>query len=204
MLEELTDEELIKCYREKNPDAIEVLIQRYKNYIRKRIKNSYIVGTEIEDLVQEGTIGLFKAICEYDPDREADFKNFANICITSHMNTAFKTATRKKHMPLNNSISLDQQIVNQEDENITLMDIIKKDAGLTPEELVISQENLERLIEYMKSVLSKFELDVAILHIKGKSYHEIALLMKKTPKSIDNALQRIKRKLIEVKIGKVI
>ncbi|ONI43040.1 RNA polymerase factor sigma-70 [Candidatus Epulonipiscium fishelsonii] len=204
MLEKLTDEELIKCYREKNLDAIEILIQRYKSYVKKRIKNIYIVGIERDDLVQEGMIGVFKAVCEYNPSKEIDFRNFANICITNQMNTVFKAAYRKKHMPLNNSVSLDQQIINQEDENITLMDIIKEDTGLTPEELVISQENMERLIEYMKSVLSKFELDVAVLHIKGKSYQEIALLMNKSPKSIDNALQRIKRKLVEMKIGKVI
>lgn len=195
--EVLTDEELIAAYQTGDLESIEVLIQRYKSFVRKKIKSNYFIGADREDLIQEGMIGLFKAICDYNPNREASFKSFATLCITRQLSTAFKTATRQKHMPLNTSISLNLPIGGEEDDQITLMDTLKDDINHNPEELIIHQEDLEMLQKHMKETLSELEWEVLLSHTQGKNYHEIAKDMGKSVKSIDNALQRIKRKLSE-------
>ena len=197
-LEQLTDEQLIEVYRNQEHEAVEVLVQRYKQFVRRKIKANYFIGADREDLVQEGMIGLFKAICDYNPNRDASFRSFASICITRQLSTAFKTATRQKHRPLNTSISLNLPISTEEDESITLMDTIKVTDGITPEELVINQEDLINLQTHIKKTLSSLEWEVLKLHTQGKDYHEIAKEMNKSIKSIDNALQRIKRKLVEI------
>lgn len=196
-LETLTDEQLIQVYRTNNPEAIEVLVQRYKIFVKAKIKSNFFVGADKEDLIQEGMIGLFKAICDYNPAKDASFKSFASICITRQLITAFKTATRQKHMPLNTSISLNLPVAGDEDDNITLMDTIKGSENQNPEMLMIDKEGLEDLKKHMKESLSDFEWKVLSFHTNGKNYHEIADLMDKSIKSIDNALQRIKRKLSE-------
>lgn len=196
-LENLTDEELIVVYRNGELDAIEVLVQRYKYFVRRKIKANYFIGADKEDLIQEGMIGLFKAICDYNPNKDASFKSFATICIIRQLSTAFKTATRQKHMPLNNSISLNVPLNNDEDDSITLMDTIKEKDELSPEEFVIHQEDLQNLKKHIKESLSPLEWKVIALHTEGKNYHEIAKEMDKSVKSIDNALQRIKRKLAQ-------
>lgn len=193
----LTDEELIEAYRCNNLEAIEVLVQRYKIFVRNKIKSTFFVGADKEDLIQEGMIGLFKAICDYDSSKEASFKSFATLCITRQVSTAFKTATRQKHMPLNTSISLNLPVGGEDEEGITLMDILKGSENQNPESMMIDKEDLERLKKHMKESLSDFEWKVLALHTRGRNYHEIAEDMDKSVKSIDNALQRIKRKLSE-------
>ncbi len=200
--EDMTDEELIQNYRNGYIDAIEVLVQRYKKFVRAKIRSNYFIGIDKEDLIQEGMIGLFKAICDYNMTMDTSFKVFANICVTRQISTAFKTVTRQKHIPLNTSISLNIPISNkgEEGEDITLMDTIKSAPSFNPENVVIDQESLERLNQYIKKSLSKMEWQVLNLHTQGKNYHEIASELQKSVKCIDNALQRIKRKLSAVYI----
>lgn len=202
-LEEMTDEALITLYRQGENNAIELLVQRYKKLVRNRIKVNFFIGADKEDLIQEGMIGLFKAICDYNPEKEASFKSFATLCVTRQISTAFRTVSRQKHIPLNQSISLSIPIANksadEEDEGITLIDVIKNNVSQTPEDEVISKENVEDINEYILKVLSKLERQVLSLYMEGKNYKEIALVLDKAPKSIDNALQRIKKKLEGVK-----
>ncbi|MEG0013526.1 MAG: RNA polymerase sporulation sigma factor SigH [Cellulosilyticaceae bacterium] len=194
-LEDLPDEDLIECYREGQIQAIEVLVQRYKIFVRKRIKSNYFIGADKEDLIQEGMIGLFKAICDYNPVKDASFKSFATLCITRQISTAFKMATRQKHIPLNTSISLNIPVSTEEDDSITLMDTIKGNDTITPEDFLIYKEDLANLQKHIKESLSSLEWRVLNLHTEGRNYHEIAKDLGKSIKSIDNALQRIKRKL---------
>lgn len=195
--ETLSDESLIMLYREGVNGAVDVLIQRYKMLVRNRIKLNFLVGADKDDLIQEGMIGLFKAICDYNPEREASFKSFATLCITRQISTAFKTVTRQKHMPLNESISLNIPInkSDDEDDGITLMDVIKNNVSPSPEDEVISKENVQDINQYIDKVLSALEIKVIHLYMDGKNYREIAEILNKSPKSIDNALQRIKKKL---------
>ena len=198
-LEQLTDEELIAIYREGVNGAIEVLVQRYKKLVRAKIRASYFVGVDKDDLIQEGMIGLFKAICDYDPEKETSFKSFATLCVTRQVSTAFKAVSRQKHIPLNTSISLSIPISNkgneEDEEGITLLDTLKNNTSVTPEDEIINRENLEVLNKQIIKVLSKLEWQVLDLYISGKNYHEIAKELNKEAKSIDNALQRIKKKL---------
>lgn len=201
VLEELSDEKLIALYREGEKIAIDILVQRYKSLVRKSIRVNFFVGADKDDLIQEGMIGLFKAICDYNAEKEASFKSFANLCVTRQISTAFKAVSRQKHMPLNRSISLSIPINGKsmdEDDEMTLMDVIKNNVSPTPEDEVISKENIEGINEYIEKVLSALEIEVFNLHMEGKNYKEIAILLDKSPKSIDNALQRIKKKLESV------
>jgi len=197
-LETMSDEALIALYREGENNAIELLVQRYKKFVRNRIRVNFFIGADKDDLIQEGMIGLFKAICDYNPEKEASFKSFATLCVTRQISTAFKAVSRQKHIPLNRSISLSIPIsksFDEEDEGITLMDIIKNNVSPTPEEEVISKENVEDINEYIIKALSNLEIEVLHLYMEGKNYKEIAKVLDKAPKSIDNALQRIKKKL---------
>lgn len=198
-LESMSDEELIALYREGENNAIDLLIQRYKKFVRNRIRVNFFIGVDKDDLIQEGMIGLFKAICDYNPEREASFKSFATLCVTRQISTAFKAVSRQKHIPLNRSISLSVPISNkssdEEDEGITLMDVIKNNVSPTPEDEVISKENVEDINDYIVKALSALEIEVVHLYMDGKNYKEIAKVLDKSPKSIDNALQRIKKKL---------
>lgn len=199
ILESMSDEELIARYREGENNAIELLVQRYKKFVRNRIRVNFFIGADKDDLIQEGMIGLFKAICDYNPEREASFKSFATLCVTRQISTAFKAVSRQKHIPLNRSISLSVPISNkssdEEDEGITLMDVIKNNVSPTPEDEVISKENVEDINDYIVKALSALEIEVLHLYMDGKNYKEIAKVLDKSPKSIDNALQRIKKKL---------
>ena len=197
-LEMMSDEALIGLYRKGENQAIELLVQRYKKFVRNKIRVNFFVGADKEDLIQEGMIGLFKAICDYNPEREASFKSFATLCVTRQISTAFKAVSRQKHIPLNRSISLSIPIhksSDEEDEGITLMDVIKNSVSPSPEDEIISKENVEDINEYIIKALSDLEIEVLHLYMDGKNYKEIAKILDKTPKSIDNALQRIKKKL---------
>ena len=195
-LEKITDEELIKKYRAGANEAVEILVQRYKRLVRAKIRSTYFVGIDKDDLIQEGMIGLFKAICDYNPDKEASFSSFANLCVTRQVSTAFKSVSRQKHIPLNTSISLSVPInAGEDDDEITLIDTLKNNRTISPEDEIIGMEDLETLNNQIEKILSKLEKEVLWRYVNGENYHEIAKAMNKEPKSIDNALQRIKKKI---------
>ena len=190
----LTDEQLIVMAREGSETAQEILIEKYKGLVSALAKSYFIVGADKDDVVQEGMIGLFKAIQKFDPEREASFKTFADTCITSQILSAIKTANRKKHQPLNESISIDKE--TEEDEEITIADSLKAPGDADPEALLIFNEASGILTEGKSDILSDFEKKVLLEKFEGFNLNEIALHLDKTPKQIDNAIQRAKKKII--------
>jgi len=188
------DEQLLLRIKEGNNAALEELINKYKNFVRAKAKTYFLVGADKEDIVQEGMIGLFKAIRDFKDDKLVSFKSFAEICVTRQIITAIKTATRQKHMPLNSYISLNKPVFEDDGER-TLMDTINHDSVSDPEVLFISKEELHRIEGKINEVLSSFELEVLYLYLQDKSYNEIAAKLNKEVKSVDNALQRIKKKV---------
>lgn len=194
-LESLEDEALIELYKEGSPRAAEILVHRYKNFVRSKVRTNFFVGADREDLIQEGMIGLFKAISDYDVTRKASFRSFASICIKGQISTALKTATRQKHMVLNTSVSLDRPMFEEGDDRTTFMDLLRLEPSQGPEELLIRQEKMKHMQKKLSKVLSKLESSVLKLYIEGQSYYEISKILDRPDKSIDNALQRIKRKL---------
>jgi len=188
------DEQLLLQIKEGNNAALEQLINKYKNFVRSKAKTYFLVGADKEDIVQEGMIGLFKAIRDFKDDKLVSFKSFAEICVTRQIITAIKTATRQKHMPLNSYISLNKPVFEDDGER-TLMETINHDVVSDPEMLFIGKEELARIEGKINEVLSSFELEVLYLYLQGKSYHEIASELNKEVKSVDNALQRIKKKV---------
>lgn len=188
------DEELLLQIKNGNNAALEQLINKYKNFVRSKAKTYFLVGADKEDIVQEGMIGLFKAIRDFKGDKLVSFKSFAEICVTRQIITAIKTATRQKHMPLNSYISLNKPVFEDDGER-TLMETINHDTVSDPEMLFISKEELMRIEGKINEALSSFELEVLYLYLQGKSYQEIADNLKKEVKSVDNALQRIKKKV---------
>jgi RNA polymerase sporulation-specific sigma factor len=188
------DEDLIAAFHQGNVEVLEFLIKKYTNFVRAKARTYFLMGAEREDIIQEGMIGLYKAIRDFRADRMSSFKAFAELCITRQIITAIKTATRQKHIPLNSYVSLDKPIYDEESER-TLLDVIGAPKGSNPEELFIKQEMINKLEETMRELLSAFERKVLTLYLDGLSYHEIAGDLNKHVKSIDNALQRVKRKL---------
>lgn len=194
LYEKLSDEELVELSSSGDKNATEHLLARYKNTVRSKARMYFLVGADRDDIVQEGMIGLFKAIRDFDNTKLASFKSFAELCVRRQIITAVKAATRKKHQPLNNYISLSKPIFDDENDS-TLQDFLSELKGADPEELFIWKENAAIIGEKMQEVLSKLEKEVLSLYLGGKSYQEIAKIMDRPPKSIDNALQRIKKKL---------
>ncbi len=194
-LRQLKDEELVDLYREGSHEAIDILVQRYKNFVRSKVRTSFFIGADREDLIQEGMIGLFKAINDYNSKRQASFRSFASLCIKGQISTAFTTATRQKHMALNTSISLDKPLFLEDENRTTLMDIIRFDSSQGPEELLVHKEKMSYIEKQLKANLSPLEARVLELYLEGQSYDEISIKLKRPTKSVDNALQRIKRKL---------
>lgn len=190
----IREQEILERARNGNQDALEELMKLYKNFVRIKAKTYFIMGADKEDIVQEGMIGLFKAIRDYDETKMTSFRSFAELCITRQMITAVKTANRQKHVPLNSYVSLNKPIYDGESEK-TLLDIIESSMISDPEALIISQEELKAIHDKMKSMLSSLETDVLVLYLRGRSYSQISQSLKITHKSIDNALQRIKKKL---------
>ncbi|CUP83196.1 RNA polymerase factor sigma-70 [Clostridium baratii] len=192
--EEKNDEEIAIEAKSGNVIAQEYLINKYESFVKTKAKSYFLIGADREDIYQEGMIGLYKAIRDFNPEKLSTFKAFAELCVTRQIITAIKTATRQKHIPLNTYISLNKPIYEEESER-TLLDVL---AGLKitdPEELVISQEEKIRIEDEIEKVLSKLELKVLNSYLDGKSYQEIACDLDRHAKSIDNALQRVKRKL---------
>ena len=192
--QDMADEKIVECASNGDKMAEEYLIQKYKNFVRARSRSYFLIGADKEDIIQEGMIGLFKAIRDYRPNKQSSFRAFAELCITRQIITAVKTATRQKHIPLNSSISLNRPIYEEESER-TLLDVISGPQLTDPEELVISREEFDAIEGKMGEVLSPLEREVLLAYLDGKTYQEIALLLHRHAKSIDNALQRVKRKL---------
>lgn len=192
--EKLEDEELVKMVHEGCTHALEYLIKKYKNFVRAKSRSYFLIGADREDIVQEGMIGLYKAIRDYREDKLSTFKAFAELCITRQMITAIKTATRQKHIPLNSYISLDKPIYDEESDR-TLMDVITGTRKSDPEFLLINREEFSDIEDKMTEVLSDLERQVLIHYLDGRSYQEISDDLNRHVKSIDNALQRVKRKL---------
>ena len=192
--ENLTDEQIVEAVRNGDSIALEYLINKYKNFVRAKARSYFLIGADREDIVQEGMIGLYKAIRDYKEDKLSSFKAFAELCITRQIITAIKTATRQKHIPLNHYVSLDKPIYD-EDSDRTLLDVICGTRVSDPEELIINQEEFSGLEDKMSEILSDLERKVLMLYLDGRSYQEIAVDLKRHVKSIDNALQRVKRKL---------
>ena len=188
-----TDEELIARIRQNDEEAEGLLYERYKQLVRSRAHSYFLIGADHEDLVQEGMIGLYKAVCEYDESKSASFKSFAELCITRQILSAIKHATRKKHGPLNNYVSLNRPEMT--DGDLTLLDTVRSLRVSDPEDVVIGRENFEQLVQHLSKVLSPMEQRVLNLYLCGYSYPQIAARLEKPLKSIDNAMQRVKRKL---------
>ena len=194
-LSQLTDEEL--CRLAQGPEggaALEFLLNRYKNFVRSRARSYFLIGADHEDIVQEGMIGLYKAVRDFRPEKLASFRAFAELCVTRQIITAIKTATRQKHIPLNSYISLNKPIFDEESDR-TLLDVISEGRITNPEELLIGQEDLSTIESRIGKMLSPLEWEVLLAYLDGRSYQEIAEDLGRHVKSIDNALQRIKRKL---------
>ena len=174
--------------------ALEYIIKKYRNFVKAKAKSYFLIGADKEDIIQEGMIGLYKAVRDFDASKTNSFKGFADICITRQIITAIKTAPRQKHIPLNSYISLNKPVYDEESER-TLLDIIATSIVTDPEELIISKEELKHIESKMNELLSDLELQVVEYYLNGKSYQYIADKLKRDVKSIDNALQRVKRKL---------
>ena len=195
--ENMADNELVLLANDGDDVAMEVLISRYKNFVRAKTRSYFLIGADRDDIIQEGMLGLFKAIRDFDTTKNNSFKTFAELCVTRQIITAIKTATRLKHTPLNNYVSFNKPVYEDETEK-TLLEILNNRLDLDPEEIVINKEKLEETEEKIKKSLSKFENIVLTLYLQGKNYQEIAIALEKPAKSIDNALQRIKKKIMTV------
>jgi len=192
--ETMVDEDIVEQARDGCSYALEYLINKYKNFVRAKARSYFLIGADREDIIQEGMIGLYKAIRDFKSDKLSSFRAFAELCITRQIITAIKTATRQKHIPLNSYVSLNKPIYD-EDSDRTLLDVISGTKITDPEELVINREEFGDIEEKMCEILSDLEWRVLMSYLDGKSYQEIACDLNRHVKSIDNALQRVKRKL---------
>ena len=188
------DDALIELVHQGDSEVLDYLIQKYRNFVRAKARTYFLIGADKEDIVQEGMIGLYKAIRDFKGDKLSSFKAFAELCITRQIITAIKTATRQKHIPLNSYISLDKPIYDDESDR-TLMDVISGAKVLDPEELIINKEEFDDIEVKMADLLSDLERKVLSLYLDGQTYQEISEELNRHVKSIDNALQRVKRKL---------
>ena len=193
----LSDEEVVALAREGNGDAQEYLINKYKNFVRAKARSYFLIGADKEDIIQEGMIGLYKAIRDYRPDKLSSFRAFAELCITRQIITAIKTATRQKHIPLNSYVSLNKPIYDEESDR-TLLDVITEGYLANPEDVLINREDMSLIEVRIAQSLSPLERQVLAKYLQGKSYQEISRDMNRQIKSIDNALQRVKRKLAKI------
>ncbi|WMJ18392.1 RNA polymerase sporulation sigma factor SigH [Geobacillus proteiniphilus] len=191
---QLDDEQLVALVHEGDGEALDFLIHKYQNFVRAKARSYFLVGADREDIVQEGMIGLYKAVRDFKGDKLSSFKAFAELCITRQMITAIKTATRQKHIPLNSYVSLDKPIYDDESDR-TLMDVLSGTQVTDPEQLIVNREEVDDIELKMAELLSDLERKVLALYLDGRSYQEISEELNRHVKSIDNALQRVKRKL---------
>ena len=189
----MNDDDVVVLAQQGDGEALEYLLDKYKNFVRGRARSYFLVGADHEDIVQEGMIGLYKSIRDFKPDKQSSFRAFAELCVKRQIITAIKTATRQKHVPLNSYVSLNKPLYGEESDR-TLLDVIEGRVT-NPEELFIGQEDMSHIQEQIGTVLSDLEQQVLSAFLDGKSYQEIAEMLGRHVKSIDNALQRVKRKL---------
>lgn len=194
--EGLSDEEIVFKAKEGSIAAWEYIVSKYIGLVKHKAKTYFLIGAEPEDILQEGLIGLCKAVRDFKNDKLSLFKTFADICITRQMITAIKAATRQKHMPLNEYVSFNTSVYSDDNEKI-LLDTLEENYNYDPERIIIDKENFAGIELEIGKTLSKFETRVLVHYLKGMSYNEISQILSKDPKSIDNALQRIRRKLEE-------
>ncbi len=207
MVEEtLVDEDEVLAERARQGDekALECLLERYRHYARAKARSYFLAGADREDIVQEGMISLFKAIRDFDPQHNTAFRAFAELCITRQIITAIKTATRQKHMPLNSYVSLNKPLDDPDGGERPLGDSLVSPSVIDPAEMVISAEEIATIRASVDQLLSDLETEVLQLYMDGKSYQEIADMLGRHVKSIDNALQRIKRKLEQHMPGRTV
>ena len=192
----MTDEEMISLFRDGDQEAMEKLLEKYKGMVLGKAKSMYILGGDSEDLIQEGMLGLFKAVRDYDSGRDASFRTFAQLCVTRQLYTAVKASARKKHLPLNSAVSLSSPLreENGDESEEELLDFLAEDPSSNPEEYLIGQEESWRLEEMIEKELSPLEKQVLELYLTGMGYVEIAHVLNRDEKSTDNALQRIRSK----------
>ncbi len=195
ILQTLTDSQLVIAAREGNDAALEFLLNKYKNFVRLKARAYFLIGADWDDLVQEGMIGLYKAIRDYQDNKQSSFRAFAELCITRQIITAIKTATRQKHLPLNSYVSLNSPVYFEDESDRMLMDLLSSAEIADPVDLVISGEEMQSMRTSFGEILSDLEAQVLKLYIDGRSYQEIADDLNRHVKSIDNALQRVKRKI---------
>lgn len=200
MYENISDEELIDMYRQGDEAVADFLMDKYKNLVRKKAGSMYILGADRDDLIQEGMIGLFKAVRDFDAGRDASFFTFASLCVSRQMYTAIEASKREKHIPLNSYISLYANMTEGGDDNeeATLIGALASRTDLNPEEIFIDQENVADIELAIENELSPFEKQVLMLYLTGMSYTEIAKVLGRSEKSTDNALARLKAKLRKV------
>ncbi|NLG25608.1 MAG: RNA polymerase sporulation sigma factor SigH [Clostridiales bacterium] len=191
---EMIDESVVKLAQSADGLALEYLLNKYKNFVRSKARSYFLIGADHEDIVQEGMIGLYKAIRDFNEEKLSSFRAFAELCITRQIITAIKTATRQKHIPLNSYVSLNKPIYDNESDR-TLLDVITEGWSSNPEEQLILQEDLTNIEGRIGEQLSDLERQVLFSYLDGKSYQEISRELGRHVKSIDNALQRVKRKL---------
>ena len=193
-LSNMADEKLIPIARDGQDKAIDELFERYKNFVRAKARSYFLIGADREDIIQEGMIGLYKAIRDYREDKQSSFRAFAELCITRQMITAIKSATRQKHIPLNSYVSLNKPVYDDGSDR-TLIDMLSSTKSTNPEDLIIGREDYEAVESCIGEELSKFEKQVLLSYLLGKSYQQIGMELNRQPKAVDNALQRVKRKL---------
>ena len=186
----IKDEELISRFKNGESEILDNLMEKYKEFVRKKARAMFLIGGDTDDLIQEGMIGLFKAVRDYQPDRDAAFQTFASICVDRQIYNAIQSSNRQKHQPLNSYISLSEQDGENEEH-------LGDNWGENPESIIIDQENVQDLEQEITATLSPMENQVLEYYLAGNGYGEIAQIMGKTPKSIDNALQRIRIKIRE-------
>ena len=190
----MPDEQIARLAQQGDDAAVEFLLEKYKYFVRSKARSYFLIGADHEDIVQEGMIGLYKAVRDFREDRSSSFRAFAELCTTRQIITAIKTATRQKHIPLNNYISLNRPVYDDESDR-TLMDTLSEGEMANPEDMYISREDLRVIEGRIGKALSPLEKQVLSLYLEGKSYQQISEAIGRHPKCIDNALQRVKRKL---------
>ena len=192
--EQMTDEQLIRRLREGDRAITDYLMEKYKGLVKKEAEAMYLLGGENDDLIQEGMIGLFKAVQDYDTAQEASFYSFARLCVRRQLYSAIEASRRKKHSPLNSYISFYEKEDPEEGEGAKLMDTIQAGTESDPEQAFLGKDNARRIEEELEGALSDLERRVLYLHLLGTDYRTIARLLDKSPKTVDNAIQRIKAK----------
>ncbi len=192
--EDMTDEAVAELARGYDGDALEYLLNKYKNFVRAKARSYFLIGADREDIVQEGMIGLYKAVRDFRSSKLTSFRAFAELCVTRQIITAIKTATRQKHRPLNSYVSLNKPAYDEESDRM-LIDVISSSKISNPEDIIIGREDFCSIETKMSKVLSPLEMQVLKKYIDGKSYFEVAEELDRSVKSVDNALQRVKNKL---------